>query len=105
MIKKLSPYSRNRDDPDDLDQDEAAATNFTANCLVHGIVDFALFAASRATDHIDTDWYGKDEARRQIEIGNEIQRQESDLQAIAAAARSSRLGHAVPAELIETLRR
>lgn len=38
----LSPYSNNGyDGPPDIDQDEAVATYYTANCVTHGIVDFA----------------------------------------------------------------
>ena len=61
----LSPYSNNGyDGLDDIDQDEAAATYYTANCVMHEIVDFALLSASRATDNIDHQWYGKDEERQ-----------------------------------------
>ncbi len=53
----LSPYSNNGyDGPNDIDQDQAAATYYTANCVMHGIVDFAILSASRATDNIDHEW-------------------------------------------------
>jgi hypothetical protein len=102
----LSPYSNNGDDgPDDIDQDEAAATYFTANCVIHGIVDFALLSASRATDNLDLAWYGKDEERRQTEITREIRRQAADLDAIIAVARKNpHLNQGVPEDLITTLR-
>jgi hypothetical protein len=102
----LSPYSNNGyDGPDDIDQDEAAATYYTANCVLHGIVDFALFSASRATDNIDHEWYGVDEDRRQAEITREVRRQASDLDAITEAARRNpRLSQGVPEDLITELR-
>jgi hypothetical protein len=102
----LSPYSNNGDDgPDDIDQDEAAATYYTANCVVHGIVDFALWSASRATDNLETQWYGKDEERRQAEITREIRRQASDLDVITAAARKNpHLNQGVPEDLLAQLR-
>jgi hypothetical protein len=102
----LSPYSNNGDDgPDDIDQDEAAAAYFTTSCVIHGIVDFALLAASRATDNLDQKWYGKDEERRQSEITREIRRQAADLDAITAAARTNpHLNQGVPADLITQLR-
>lgn len=102
----LSPYSNNGyDGPDDIDQDEAAATYYTANCVMHGIVDFAILSASRATDNIDHEWYGKDEERRQAEITREIRRQASDLAAITAAARKNpHLNRGVPEDLITELR-
>jgi hypothetical protein len=102
----LSPYSNNGyDGPNDIDQDEAAATYYTANCVMHEIVDFALLSASRATDNLDHQWYGKDEKRRQAEITREIRRQASDLDAIIAAARENpHLNHGVPEDLITKLR-
>jgi hypothetical protein len=102
----LSRHSNNgHDSPDDIDQDEAAATYDTANCVMHGIVDFALWSGSRATDNIDHEWYGKDEERRQTEITREIRRQASDLNAITAAARKNpHLKRGVPGNLITELR-
>ena len=102
----LSPYSNNGyDGPDDIDQDEAAAAYYTANCVMHGIVDFALFSASRATGNIYHEWYGKDEARGQTEITKEIRRQASDLDAITGAARKNpHLNQGVPENLITELR-
>jgi hypothetical protein len=102
----LSPYSNNGDDgPDDIDQDEAAAAYFTANCVIHGLVDFALFAAGRATDNIDQEWYGKNEERRQTEIITELRRQACDLDAIATVARRNpHLHQGVPEDLIAQLR-
>lgn len=102
----LSPYSNNGyDGPDDIDQDEAAAAYYTANCVVHNIVDFALLSASRATDNIDHHWYGKDEERRQTEITREVRRQASDLDAITAAARKNpHLNQGVHEDLITQLR-
>ena len=102
----LSPYNNNGDDgPDDIDQDEAAAAYYTANCVIHGIVDFALFSASRATDNLETQWHGKDEERRQAEITREIRRQAADLDAITAAARKNpHLNQGVPEDLITQLR-
>jgi len=102
----LSPYSNNGyDGPDDIDQDEAAAAYYTANCVMHEIVDFALLPASRATDNIDHQWYGIDEERRQAEITREVRRQASDLDAIIAAARkNSHLNQGVPEDLITKLR-
>jgi hypothetical protein len=72
---------------------------------MHGIVSFALLFASRATDHIDSIWFGHDEDRRRDEITNEIRRQRSDLHAITAAAQAFQLGRAAPADLITALRR
>lgn len=102
----LSPYCNNGDDGlDDIDQDEAAAAYFTANCVIHGIIDFALLSASRATDNLDQEWYGKDEGRRQSEITREIRRQAADLDAISAAARKNpHLDQGVPEDLIRQLR-
>jgi len=102
----LSPYSNNGDDgADDIDQDEAAAAYYTANCVMHGIVDFALFSASRATDNLETQWYGKDEERRQSEITREIRRQAADLDSITAAARKNpHLDRGVSEDLITQLR-
>ena len=102
----LSPYSNNgHEGPDDIDQDEAAAAYFAASCVIHGLVDFALLSASRATDNLDHQWYGKDETRRQDEVSRELARQESDLAAIAAAARTNRnLDNGVPVDLIARLR-
>lgn len=102
----LSPYSNNGlDGPDDLDQDEAAATYFTANCVVHGLVDFALLSAARATDHLDTVWYGHDDERLRAEIAAEVAQQASDLEVIAAAARANpHLDRGMPADLVARLR-
>lgn len=98
----LSPYSNNgQDGPDDLDQDEAAATYFAASCVVHGLVDFALLAASRATDHLDTVWAGHDDARRDREVRQELDRQSADLAQIVAAAKANQ---AVPPDLVAALR-
>lgn len=102
----LSPYSNNGDDgPDDIDQDEAAAAYFTANCVMHGLVDFALLSASRTIDNIDNKWYGKDEERRQTEITREVRRQAADLDVITEVARKNpHLGQGVPEDLITELR-
>jgi hypothetical protein len=101
----LSPYSINGDDgPDDIDQDEAAAAYFTANCVIHGVVDFALSSARRATDNLDQQWYGRNEERRRTEIAREIGRQAADLDAITAAARKNPLNRGVPQDLITQLR-
>lgn len=101
----LSPYSNNGDGPDDIDQDEAAAAYFTANCVIHGIIDFACLSANRAIDHLDHRWYGQGEERRQTEITREVRRQAADLDAIATAARKNpHLNQGVPENLITQLR-
>ena len=64
---------------------------------MRGIVDFALWSASRATDNIYHVWYGKDEERWRTEITREIRRHAAGLEAIAAAARRNpHLNHGVP---------
>lgn len=101
----LSPYSNDGSDVDDLldiDEDEAAATFYTANCVMHGVVDFALWAATRATDRLDFEWSGTDEDRRRAEVLAELNRQAADLELIAATP--PRPGYDSPAELIERLR-
>lgn len=102
----LGPYSNNGlEGPDDIDQDEAAATFYAANCVMHGLVDFALLSASRATNNVDHEWFGKDEERHRAEIAKELRRQAADLAAIAAAAHTgSALNQVVPADLIAQLR-
>lgn len=103
----LSPQSHNlgQDGPDDADQDEVAATIFAAEAVMHGLVQFALLAASRATDAIDNRWYGVDDTRRATEIEAEVDRQRTDLQLIdRAAADRAAWSNGAPAELITRLR-
>lgn len=103
----LSPYSNSGDDDyPDINEDEAAATFYAANCVMHGLVDFALWAAERATDQLDFQWSGMDEHRRLAEIAAEITRQEADLALIAeyVTAHPNR-SDTVPVDLVEELQR
>lgn len=103
----LSPQSHveGQDGPNDADQDEVAATFFAANCVLHGLVDFALLAAGRATDAIDNRWYGIDEPRLRAELRRERDRQAADLAAIVHAARDREAWRpGAPPALLESLR-
>lgn len=103
----LSPYSNSGydDGPDDIDETEPAAAFATANCVVHGLVDFALVPAMRALDQLDFDWSGTDEDRRRAEVAAELERQAADLAVIVRMTREhSHLPDGVPADVIARLR-
>ena len=105
----LSPQSHcdGQDGPSDADQDEVAATYYAANAVVHGFPDFAVLAASRATDAIDNRWFGFDDERLRVELHGEIDRQTNDLAAIVRAATRQadwRNGRGCPADLVDSLR-
>lgn len=78
---------------------------FTANCVMHGIVDSALLSASRATDKPRPRVVRQ---RRGTPANRDHQRSPapaSDLDAITAAARRNpHLNRGVPEDLITELR-
>lgn len=94
-----------QDGPDDADRHEVAAVYYAANAVLHGCVDFALWAANRATDAIDNQWFDLDEGRLLDEITFEVERQRADLRRIAdAAAGATSWANGAPPTLIEALR-
>ena len=101
----LSPQHHNegQDGPNDADHPEVAATLFAANCSLYGLTEFAVLAAARLLEGIDTDWFGVDETRRIAETRAELRQQEQDVSVIRDADRAPWRGGAPP-DLLRRLR-
>ncbi len=102
----LSPqcHHEGQDGPDDADQDEVAATYFAANCVVHGLVDFAALAAARVFEALDRRWDGEFPPDRQDDVRRELARQGEHLRLIAHAAAGDPWWHGAPPALVDQLR-
>lgn len=101
----LSPQHHNEgpEGPEGADEDEVAATIYAAEAAMHGLVDFAVFAAGRALDAIWHGWDWVDEERLVAETHAELARQSADLLAIQEAVQRP-VTEALPLQLLRKLR-